>query len=348
MSDQRQTRKEHYTPRLLLKAFAKERAPGKFQACVFDKSDDKVFTTAIENIAAERDFNTADVGEYTVSWEHKLTDVEARAAPIIDRIRTEESLASITEQEKAELCVFAALQFIRGKDFRARYIDIVNATKAHLRDVVGSEDPLPPELVGDVGDAEARVASLRTLYQNLSEYAEHFAAKDLVLQRASSGNGFVLGDSPIALDNRRTFGPYGNIGLAVPGIEIYLPLSTRLCLGFWCPSHAAKLRDTAKQSEAALKAHGGTAVLRSAADRNATIARLAELRKHLDRLGPALAAFDSGVPLECEADNVTYLNSLQIRNAERYVISKSDSFDLARKMIADDIRHKTGQRISLG
>lgn len=39
-------------------------------------------------------------------------------------------------------------------------------------------------------------------------------------------------------------GPYGNIGLAVRGIEIYFPLSKTLALGMFCPSHEEEFKKT--------------------------------------------------------------------------------------------------------
>jgi len=54
-------------------------------------------------------------------------------------------------------------------------------------------------------------------------------------RESGTWRSFYLGDNPVlALNNTRDFGPYGNIGLAVPGIEIYLPLTSDLlavCMG---------------------------------------------------------------------------------------------------------------------
>jgi hypothetical protein len=54
-------RKHHYVPRCYLKNFSVRRKKGKPQVQVFDKKDGRAFPSAIDNIAAERDFNTVNV-----------------------------------------------------------------------------------------------------------------------------------------------------------------------------------------------------------------------------------------------------------------------------------------------
>ena len=42
-----------------------------------------------------------------------------------------------------------------------------------------------------------------------------------MLLRTEWQKPFLIGDSPLALQNSYDMGPYGNLGLTVPGIEIY-------------------------------------------------------------------------------------------------------------------------------
>lgn len=55
-------------------------------------------------------------------------------------------------------------------------------------------------------------------------------------------------------------------------------------------------------------------------------------------------AFRNGKPLFSDADNVLNQNSLQVRQAERYVFSSQPDFDLVQSMIADDPRFRKGPR----
>ena len=87
---------------------------------------------------------------------------------------------------------------------------------------------------------------------HLDEYARRLLTKDILLFEAPVGTEFLLGDSPLALHNEREFGAYGNLGLAVPGIEVYLPLSPALQLAFWCPSLLKEWCDIISKSRATI------------------------------------------------------------------------------------------------
>jgi hypothetical protein len=332
------TRKQHYNPRLLLRGFAIERKPGKFQTQVFDKHQERAYPAAIENIAAERDFNTADIGDATVDWEPKLTRIEDRAAPIVQRIRDTERLDWITVENKAALSVFAATQFVRGTDYRARFAHLGQMMREHLAEAAGEDAPAPTELIEAFEENEARASSLHALENNLTGFATCFAVKHLMLFKAASGASFLIGDSPLALHNEKTFGPYGNLGLAVTGIQISLPISSELTLAFWCPSYLEEIHKAIIDAEELL-APGAYEI--SAHDREVATAGLARLRAVYDD-------FNQGLPRLCDADNVTFLNSLQIKNAERFVMSRDGDFSLVTRMLADNPKFKTGTRMTLG
>lgn len=158
--------------------------------------------------------------------------------------------------------------------------------------------------------------AVRFMHTEAANLAAHFVEKTWILLRTDRTRPFLIGDNPITLQNQRDFGPRGNLGLAVPGIEIYVPLSPSLALAFWCPSHESAIRDAAS--------------------------RLRLLP------GPAqniLTAIDAGRPLAFAPENVENFNSLQIRYAERYVFSSLDDFSLARDMIATHPETRTGPRI---
>jgi hypothetical protein len=74
-------------------------------------------------------------------------------------------------------------------------------------------------------------------------FAEHFFSKTEVLLRPEWQKPFLIGDSPLALQNSYDIGPYGNLGLTVPGIEIYFSLSPTRALGLWYPSHEKMIRE---------------------------------------------------------------------------------------------------------
>lgn len=75
------------------------------------------------------------------------------------------------------------------------------------------------------------------------EFAQSIAAKDFLLMAAPHNRAFYLSDNPVNLHNSEpTDGFWGNMGLECTGIEIYVPLSSKLVLAAWCPSILAKIR----------------------------------------------------------------------------------------------------------
>jgi hypothetical protein len=55
---------------------------------------------------------------------------------------------------------------------------------------------------------------------------------------------FIIGDNPVSMDNHPDYGFKGNIGLAVRGIQIYLPVSKRHTLGLWATDLTEEMRTT--------------------------------------------------------------------------------------------------------
>lgn len=340
-----EARRQHYVPQLLLKGFAVERKPGKFQIQVFDKREDKAFASPIENVAAERDFNTAQVGDYEICWDGQFTNIEDKTAPLIDRIRQERRLGQLTEDEKARLSVFAALQFVRGVDYRARYAHVGQMLAGNLAEAVG--ETVPENLLDD--DSEGRIGAMHALNaKTLLSFSSALAIKQLLLLEAPADRAFIIGDSPIAMSNTKIFGPYGNLGFAVPGIQINLPISSDFTLGFWCKSYMDEAKTQIDRMEKALTQSSGFALIASAAKRAHLKSLHAQAAAPLTRLKTMFADVQAGRPRAVSAETVASMNALQIINAERFVMARSGDFAQAKRMIAENQNLKTGQRMSVG
>src|SRR5437867_1963888 len=113
---------------------------------------------------------------------------------------------------------------LRTKAARATFQEIGAAMKDKI-EAMGHRMEDIPGWQPQTEDTVKR-GTLIAIREALSSYAEIIALREFRLAEAAPGRGFYLGDNPVCLHNARTFGPYGNLGLAVPGIEIYLPLSS--------------------------------------------------------------------------------------------------------------------------
>ena len=86
-----------------------------------------------------------------------------------------------------------------------------------------------PELE-TITDEDARRIAFSNMLQ-LNEFAAPFLKKDFIL--LYSEERLWISDNPVVVTN--SF-PYGQTGLKSPGVEIYYPISSHLCMAFYCPS----------------------------------------------------------------------------------------------------------------
>lgn len=80
-----------------------------------------------------------------------------------------------------------------------------------------------------LSDEEIKVFSMQMLAEAPQKYGPHFFSKYWHPIAAMADDPFHLGDHPVVLDNDFDRGR-GSLGLASPGVTIYLPLTPTLCL----------------------------------------------------------------------------------------------------------------------
>ncbi len=230
------SKKHHYVPQFLLRRFSHD---GGKSIHAYDTRDKTHFATSIENIAHQNHFHEFDSGEHVVSIEQWVADVESLVAPSVAHLLARDTLANIEPMDVAAICHLASLQFVRTTAFRNRAqsaADIMATAIARTMASVGLESSLLPSSIRLVGN-ELREFACRQILAAPQHYAEHFATKPWVLLATTADRPFLIGDNPLALHNSRRFPLHGNIGLAVPGIELYLPLSPERTLCILCQSH---------------------------------------------------------------------------------------------------------------
>ena len=314
---------QHYVPRFLLKNFCTGQKP---RLWAYDKSTAKSFETNIQSVAGERNFYEAEIGDRILSLEEGLSAMESKTAAIIDRILVQRSIGNLSDDDRIQIAVFVAIQMRRVPNQRENLI----AMNAAIRKALGDRD-IHPDLVEGLSDMtpeEAKTMSLMILPEPNHEFPSHILDKTWLLFETEAATPFYISDNPVAMQNLvEPKGPFrGNLGLAVPGIEIYLPISSTMTLGFFCRSHEA--------------------VIRNGVDRMLS-AFIRDPDSPTPGFGPLLdwmRAFRKGTPLPSEAENVLNHNSLQVRQAERYVFSSSSDFSLVEDMIANEPRYRTGPR----
>ena len=311
----------HYVPRFLLRNFCfGERS----RLWAYDKHTGKSFQTNVQNIAGERNFYQIRIGDDVVSLEGELSELESEAAVLIGRIILERNLGWLSEENRALLARFVVVQMNRGPHTRERFISLDQGLRKMLseRFGLGTEGHPPMTTEG------AKQAALTALADS-DKYAEHILNKTWLLFETSAETPFYTSDNPVTLQNQdKSRGPMrGNLGLAVRGIEIYLPISSTLTLAFYCRSHEIMIREKVDRIRTRIVTDSG----------------------FLLDFGPLLdwmRAFRKGTPLGSKPDNVLNHNSLQVMQAERFVFCSRRDFALVEGMINEEPRFGVGPRLT--
>lgn len=313
----------HYIPQFILRHWCRTH---KMVINVFDKATESDWKTSEKNIAGESHFyDHLDSGR-PISIEANLANLEDKVASTIKEIIRTESLGKMTMDHRGLLALFVAVQFSRSPRLRSQLGDM----KGKLKERIERMYPQAKDSVEkQFSDVDHKIMSLEMVADS-KDIAGHILQKDWIIFR-DENKSFYIGDSPVVLHNDEKYGAYGNIGFAVKGIQIYLPISPSLTMAFMCPSvsemfikNSAISFDDAKR----LLGNEGVVGVRKAKEWNNSI------------LGRGCVSSSE--------NNGIFLNHLQVKYANRFVFGGSDDFRLVKKMINDNPVYKSSATIFLG
>lgn len=291
---------QHYVPQSLLRGFIFDE--DREQIYTFDKQTCRSFPTTIRNIAAERDF-------YTLGGSDALDRVMNRAdglvSPILRSLREKKCLRALNSMDLGMLAGFAALQMLRTRNQLELYIDMGVQIADHLAKMGAELDRL--EELRD--PMLARESFLTAIPEQAGVMIRSLLHKDILLFESDASLPFWLSDNPLAKNNTLNQGDeiVGTLGLEVPGIEIYLPVSSQITVAFM----SALVTDWYQKVGASVRQMD-----------------FISLPDH-----EYLRALQTGRPMKLNRENVRFPNSLQVHNAERWVFSTDNSFTDAAAMV---------------
>jgi hypothetical protein len=310
---------QHYVPQFLLKKFGNGK---KDQLHVFDKHNKRIFPTNVKNIASESRFYDFNINGVDLTMESMLSAIEGKARSVIQDILEKDSLAQLSTDDKDLLSVFFAIQFTRTRWYRENYKNMFELLKQKQPN---TDIKIPDE-------NELKIASAKMMLEAVKGFSPHFLNKCWVFLSTTKKHPFIIGDHPVAMQNMVDTGFYGNIGLAVKGIEIYFPLSPTRALGLWCPS----IQESVIQDAETLRQLKKLLPYRIEQQIHNSM-RIEELENGMR----------NGTPILYSNENVINFNSLQIEHAERYVFSSNNDFSLAQKMLSDSPTYSRGTRMKI-
>jgi hypothetical protein len=323
---------QHYVPKFILRNFLGE--PGKEQVHVFSKSKSKGFTTSIKNIFAERRFHEFRIDEnYMASFEESICRVEDKLLPTYRTILEQRRLDGSPEQ-RVLLGMLMAFQFLRTRAQRDQFVHVEQQLAGHLKRMGSSLEDV--DGYEPFTEDTLKIQHIRFIRKAMEEFTNTIAVKDFVLIEAHSGRSFYLSDNPVNINNSQPqVGPFGNMGLACKGIEVYMPLSADLVLCAWCPSILERMRKEHIESERKLATFMLSSAMTNVSNAALVARNLEQFRQHRAKIDETLRRVKDGIPLAASSENMDYQNGLQVSQASEHVICKTANFDLAKRFMKD-------------
>ncbi|HCO2341430.1 TPA: DUF4238 domain-containing protein [Escherichia coli] len=320
--------RQHTVPRFLLKHFSTPGKGKRQRLYAFDKAAGRAYATTPDDATVRNTFYNLDNHPDRLSLEPLLGIYEHHAAPVIAALLAHRDIRRLTDDERYRLAVFVAVQRARTFGELERISGMISVLTDKM-EAIGSTKEQAMETLGLSSGGDTKDIFLRQLVQQVS-HIDLLLKKDWYLLETRPERPFYVSDNPVVLKNSNDFGPYGNLGLAVRGIQIYLPLSSTLMLAMYCPSIREQMVRQ-KQHLQHLLARAPHLIPRHIRP----FERLEHIRRYTDYLL---------MPLTPE--HVTHYNSLQVEFAEQYVFCGEKDFSLVERMLADSERYRTGPRFT--
>lgn len=302
-------RKQHYVPQFILKKFSKN----KNKIYVFDKKQNRSFTSNVKDTGHENNFYEEELLGYKNNTEFKLTELETSVSPVIEKIIKNGSIKDLEKLEHELLCLFSTVQMLRTNHTR-EFLDFFNETLTKRITEWGYDPNVDIENYTPPSEIELKSSAIDILNTLPGSLVGDFLNKQLLLMEAPQGHTFYSSDNPIVKHNHFPREGRGNFGLGLKGIEIYFPISPRYCLSFLCSETAQDIVAKAKIFKAKKLLEVGHNI------------DMSELEKMAEQ-------FENKITHKLSVDNMDFYNSLQVIQSTRFIYSCEPTFSLAKDML---------------
>ncbi len=324
---------QHYVPQVLLRLHASERSAKKGSQYVwcFDKQTSKVFRANIRGVLSGTRFYEVEVNGRTLSIEEPLSEIESLLRPVLTQLVRNQKLASLSKEDRFTIASFCAVQMVRTQGFRDRIKDLNEgvAEALHKRGI----DPSEVSNFRTLSDEEIKALSMDMLAEAPRKYGPFLLSKFWHLIGSTSDDPFHVGDHPVVVDNDLEGGS-GPLGLASPGVTIYIPLSPTLCLAMTDPLLMQKLFEDARSVRVGYEKFEN--MVASGGLPGGAAPFIKEMKEKRDRVNQQIEPLEAGTPSAHEPQVVTRVNSLQMLYSSRWIVSSKPDFSLPLIMLADD------------
>lgn len=315
--------KQHTVPRFLLDNFGFSNKGKRKQLHTFDKKSDREYQQSVFDATTRKRFYNIDNHPEKASLEPLLGIYESKAAPILNKLIEQRNIRVLSKKDKEKLAIFIAIQRARSYGELERIRSLFDGVSNKLG-AIGST----PEQALKCLEMDSLEEIQRVFLQMVATsptQAQILLDKDWYLYETNEDNPFYISDNPITFFNSNKISSYGNIGLNVTGIQIYIPISPTLCLALLCPSIKRYFVEKISQYHR-IKRKG------------------VEISTKIQDVANHAKRYINHTTMKQSHENVIFLNSLQVIYSEQYIFNKYKNFDLVKRMISDNDDYRNGPR----
>ena len=321
---------QHYVPRFLLKNFSENKVVYRY-----DKKTGRIEQKSIRSVCSQDDFYNLPLEKLCdnqskiknavqkiikdipkdahFTCDKAITEIETKTGEIVKKVLAYKNLTVLNDKEKFMLCLFTSLQMLRTSHHRNDIKTMMEAMAKKVKEFYdegiggsGSYEDWQEENIGRNFDISAKFMNIRKLGEEATNCAKIlFLSKNMFLIDVLDEDLYIS-DCPVVFNNQNDFRPWGNIGLLVRGIEIYLPLSSHIILAYHCKSLLPPFKLLARCTE--------------------------DFYKRCE-------AVENGGCIY-ERDEEHFFNYLQVCYSDRYLVAKHNNFDYAENLIRQDSRFR--------
>lgn len=228
-------KRQHYIPQLYMRGFTDTERLPSYQL----DHREEFPPTSIRNLCYENYFYDED-GEI----EETMGDLEGEFARVLRKVKHAETVSVLPEGSELNLFLaFITYTHARTKAAKEETDEFATeATKLLLETgVIGEDNDEERETVLEaLRNREARIEATTAFTRHeIEALLGHILIADLkpVVLKDATGRGFIFSDHPAVLDNPAFKHDLniGTLGWKARGLQVFLPLSTNLCLFLYDP-----------------------------------------------------------------------------------------------------------------
>ena len=305
--------RQHTVPRFLLENFAisSEKKKRAKQIFALNKQTRCVIKMSVNDATVHSRFYNLQDQPKIISLESLLCLYEDSGATVIRKLISTKNIRGLSEEEMSALARFVTA---RGEYENQRHM------AQGLYHAIKSRGIISEEVENYFNDENFELNTKGNFLDQIADCDFEMSiilGKEFILFETTPDRPFYISDNPVTMYNETEFADRSNTGIALLGIQIYLPLSATLMLAMVCPS----LNDKLKEERDLLY----KCIVNNLGGQQINIfERLDFLKDMLDRR-----------LVNIEDWRLNHLNNLQVWRAEHFIFSSLDDFDRVKNLIDD-------------